>query len=280
MDYEFSFTGPYKTNGQYQDEETPFTLYAVSTKGTSTIAHPLDKSSGIHPIRPHERGNWRLDEFVAEIYLVSANPLGNYKLNSNYYLTGGILGNFQVGMTGSANEYRTDDPILPVNGEPSGANTPILSPGIDLENNPIGYGEPSQQFPTALLTIKEVRAISLLDAIEDLTTEVAEAEIQMLNCLTGEEYAVDVVFTNLANTDPFRLVLQNGGAIPHTIPYCLHFNDAPVTPGLPICWDCLTNIPQSKKIFVTSVPPSAAEQALAGNYQDTVVVTIIPIDTI
>jgi hypothetical protein len=280
MDHVFSFTGPYKPNGQYQDLPTQFNLYAVSTLKNTEKAQILDNEYGIHPIRANERGNWNVNNFVAEIYLVSANSLSCYKLNSNYHLTGGVLGNFQIGLSSGGNrEYRPGvDPLLPINGGSGTDTTPILNPGTNPAD-PIGYGEPSV-LPTAWLIIKNQCAINLSDATHTGTTKVAEAEIQMLNCLDGDEYAVGVVFTNLANTNPFRLVLQVEGYSWCTIPYELRFNDENVTPGKAVRWEGLTNVPQSQNIMVTGVPPLAADQALSGFYQDTVFVTIIPDDTI
>lgn len=283
MSYDFYFTGPTSwgntTNGQpdYQNSESQFYLYAVSTLKNKTVAQILNRGTNYHPIRS-DQGNWNVATFVAELYLVSHHPLSYYKLNAQYILTRGTLGSFQVGVPTSSSDYKAGDPLVPINGSPATSTTPILSPGTNPEN-PIIYGDPPEH-PTVLLAIKEQRNISLSQAIGTSTTKVAEAEIQMLNGQIGIQYAVDVIFTNVANTSSFQLLLQNGGSSSSTIPYGLHFNNTNVTPGQAIRWSGLTSTPQSQDIMVTGVTASAAQQALAGYYEDTIIVNIIPVDTI
>lgn len=284
MSYEFSFTGPMAWSNHwdtglplYTEEASFFSLWAVSTVKGKKEANILFHEDNSHPI-VNTNGNVNTNPFIVDFYVVSHHELTKYKPGGDYRLTGGTLGNFQIGVANQGSGYQNGGVNIPVNGSPPNSTTPILTPGTNPEN-PIIYGDPPEQ-PTALLTIKEQSAISLSQAIGGSTAKVAAAEIHMLNGQAGTQYAVDVVFTNLANTNPFRLVLQNGGSGFPTIPYALRFNNSAVVPGQAIRWQGLTNTPQSKDILVTGVAALAAQQALAGYYEDTIVVTIIPVDTI
>ncbi|MFA5448442.1 MAG: hypothetical protein WC233_09235 [Sphaerochaeta sp.] len=249
-----AFTGPMQWGGLAQIQETFFHIYAVSTVNGVTQANPLWYDS-MQPLRS-ENGNLNVANFVAELYLVGDQDWSRYTPNATYTMTQGMLGGFKVGVANSEHGY-------------NGSNSTLIS----VNGNP-------PKLPSPQITIKGQQAISLHQAIGSLTTRVAEAEVVIHNGANGKQYAVDVVFTNLFNTSPFHLVWQGGGSNPPSIPYSLHFNNSNVTPGQPIRWEGLTHTPQSKDILVTGFTASAAQQALAGYYQDTIIVNVIPVNTI
>lgn len=218
-----------------------------------------------------------INPFIVYFYVVSEQPLSDYKFGGLYTLNSGVFGDFQVAVATSGSGYPDGGVNISVNGAPPESNTPVLSPGSSSSDPTIIYGDPSDQV-MFFLTIKDQQIISLAQAKGNSKAKVATAEMDIINGASGVEYAVDVIFTNLANTNPFELVWQGGGSTPPSIPYYLFFNEHPVTPGNSVPWSGLVNGPQSKNIFVTGVDEDDIQQALSGHYEDTIVVNIVPVD--
>ena len=136
---------------------------------------------------------------------------------------------------------------------------------------------PEQANYDFLITNKQ--AITLADAVGNRKAKVAEAQITITNGQANKDYGVNVIFTNQANTNPFRLTMQNVNNRP-TIPYSLYFNNKTVIPGGDNEWTGLKNgITKSLDIQVTDVSVNDATMALAGSYQDVIIVNISPLDT-
>ena len=136
---------------------------------------------------------------------------------------------------------------------------------------------PEQANYDFLITNKQ--AITLADAVGNRKAKVAEAQITITKGQANKDYGVNVIFTNQANTNPFRLTMQNVNN-PPTIPYSVYFNNKTVIPGGDNEWTGLKNgITKSLDIQVTGVSTNDAAMALAGSYQDVIIVNISPLDT-
>jgi len=284
MTFQFKFTGPiaWSTHWQtglpdYQNAASLFYLYAVSTANGRAESNVLDRSGQAHPLRtgiPEITTN----PFVVKLYVQSDADGFRYQPGGNYVLTEGVLGGFQIVVANTAGGYysggRTN---TSVNGASPTANTPILAPGTN-PSEPIIYGDPPQQVIHDFQIINK-QTINLTNAVGNLKAKVAEAQITVSNGQANKNYDVNVIFTNQANTNPFRMVMQNVNN-PPSIPYSLYFNNRTVTPGDIIPWTGLKNGTKNLDIQVTGVSTNDANLALSGSYKDVIVVNVIPIDTI
>ncbi|MDY0304722.1 MAG: hypothetical protein RBQ65_08815 [Sphaerochaeta sp.] len=273
---QFGFTGPIVwPNSNPKIEETFFHLYAVSTIKNKTQANPIWQGDGASPIRT-DNGNLNVNVLVVQLYLVSDQPWSVYSLNSAYSLTTGTLGNFSVAVANQGGGYDQGGMDISLNGNPPGTSAPILPPGTSPTNPTIVYGDPPPQVNYDF-SIINTQAINLLDGVGALKTKVADARIIVTNGQANTEYGVNVIFTNLANTNPFRLTMQDVNN-PPSIPYSLYFNNKMVIPGGDNEWTGLENgVQETLVIQVTEISADDANQALAGYYQDTIVVNILPL---
>lgn len=282
MSWEFYFTGPMtwhndQTTGKpvYNDQSTRFVLYAVSTVNGQSESRALYYGAA-HPLRTNG-GTINANPFVVHLYVLSDQDVDHYKIGGSYQLTTGSLAGFQVALANSSLGYYNGATNVSVNGASPTANTPILTPGTN-PSNPIIFGDPPQQVNYDFAIVNK-QAITLANAVGNLKTKVADAQITVTNGQANKNYGVNVIFTNQANTNPFRLTMQNV-TNPPTIPYYLYFNNKTVTPGGNNQWTNLKNgIPKTLDIQVTGVLANDANMALAGSYQDVIIVNIIPIET-
>lgn len=279
MSFEFNFTGPMSWSGpgQYNNESSFFRLYAVSTANGKTEAVVLWHGNNAQMLRSSTE-QINTNPLVVKLYVQSHHPISLYKPGGTYVLSSGTLGGFQIVMAKTTGGYNSGGTTtLSVNGAAPTTNTPILAPGTN-PSAPIIYGDPPQQVSHTFSIINK-QTINLLNAVGNLKAKVAEAQIIVSNGVANKNYGVNVTFTNQTNTNPFQLTMKNV-TNPPTIPYSLYFNNQSVTPGMPIPWNGLKNGTKTLDILVTGVSTNNANLALAGYYQDTIVVNIVPIDSI
>jgi|LSQX01.1.fsa_nt_gb hypothetical protein len=277
---QFGFTGPvWWSTGPWAEpkmQETYFHLWAFSTVNGVTQANPLYESDGSQPLRAGG-GNLSVSEFVAELYLVGDQNWTIYEENATYTLTKGSLDTFTVAVAKGPSGFDNGGTLIAVNGRSPEIATSIL-PANTQPTDPIIYGAPPEQANYDFL-ITNKQAISLADAVGNGKAKVADAQITITNGQANKEYGVNIIFTNQANTNPFRLTMQNVNN-PPTIPYSLFFNNQLVIPGGDNEWTGLKNgITKSLDIMVTGISADDANKALAGSYQDVIIVNISPLDT-
>ncbi len=281
MTYDFHFTGPMtwytdQTTGLpvYSDQSSKFVLHAVSTVNGQSESRALWFGTA-NPLRTNG-GTINANPFVVHLYVQSEQGVDHYQIGGSYRLTTGSLGGFQIALANSSSGYYNGATNVSVGGASPNANTPILAPGTN-PSEPIIYGDPPQQVNYDF-SILNKQTIDLANAVDKLTAKVAEAHITVSNGQANKDYGINVIFTNQANTNPFRLTMQQVSN-PPTIPYYLYFNNQTVTPGSAIPWTGLKNGTKKLDIQVTGVSANDANMALAGSYQDVIVVNITPIDT-
>ena len=277
---QFGFTGPvWWSTGPWAEpkmQETYFHLWAFSTVNGVTQANPLYEGDGSQPLRAGG-GNLSVSEFVAELYLVGDQNWTIYEENATYTLTKGSLDTFTVAVAKGPSGFDNGGTLIAVNGRSPEIATSIL-PANTQPPDPIIYGAPPEP-ANYDFRITNKHAISLADAVGNLKAKVADAQITITNGQANKEYGVNIIFTNQANTNPFRLTMQNVNN-PPTIPYSLFFNNQLVIPGGDNEWTGLKNgITKSLDIQVTGVSTNDAAMALAGSYQDVIIVNISPLDT-
>lgn len=277
MSFEFNFTGPmaWSGPGQYNNESSFFRLYAVSTANGKTEAVVMWHGNNAQMLRSGTE-QITTNPLVVKLYVQSHHPLSLYKPGGTYVLTTGTLGGFQLVMANTTGGYNSGGTTaLSVNGATPTTNTPVLAPGTN-PSAPIVYGTPPPPVQHAFSIINK-QTINLLNAVGNLKAKVAEAQITVSNGLANTNYDVNVSFTNQTNTSPFLLAMKDV-TNPPTIPYSLYFNSRTVNPGEAIVWNGLKNGTKTLDIMVTGVSSTHANLALAGFYQDTIVVTIVPIN--
>lgn len=280
----FGFSGPITWSNNWQTGEpeytvmeTYFTLYAVSTARGVTQVNPLWESDGSQPLRT-EGGNINVRTLEVKIYLVSDQDYFRYQYGASYPLTTGSMEGFSLGVANNGSGYY-DGNITPisVNNNPAGTTTPMLSGGSTTPN-PLPYGPPILQ-PVYALSIIDENRFTITDAYGGLSTRIARANLHLSNAQANGQYGIDVVFSNKAKSPQFTLHLDGNPNL-YSIPYFLLFNGQEVEGGKPIRWSNLVPNANYKDISITKVNALRAEMAPAGDYFDTITVTITPIDTL
>lgn len=231
------------------------------------------------PIEP--RGVPMNGTIIVDFYLVSDEPASVFIMDGAYTHNAGQMNTFYVSFATQSDFWNATFDPMSVNGGEPGQSLPYLDGGPEFTDEEIPYGDPPvvETLDYAISVLNE-RSISLFDAIEDKKTKVADLQASVTNGAPNMSYALDVVFTNYANTNPFRMTLQDNSNNSPTIPYKLFFNNEEAKPGKRITWDGLSNLTKTLEIQVYGINAQAAQQALAGYYQDTIIVNVIPVDTI
>lgn len=257
--------------------ETYFTLYAVSTAKGVTQVNPLWEGDGTQPLRT-ESGNINIRNLEVKLYLVSDQDYFRYQYGASYPLTSGTMEGFTLGVANTGSGYwEGNSTPISVNNEPAGTTTPMLSEGSTTPS-PLPYGPPILQ-PIYALSILDENRFTITDAYGGLSTVIARANLHLSNAQAGGQYGIEVVFANQRKSTQFSLHLDGDPNL-YAIPYSLLFNTQEVVGGTPILWTNLAPNANYKDIRITNVSMERAEMAPAGEYFDTITVTITPVDTI
>jgi hypothetical protein len=185
---------------------------------------------------------------------------------------------FSLGVANNGSGYyEGNNTPISVNNNPAGTTTPMLSGGSTTPN-PLPYGPPILQ-PVYALSIIDENRFTITDAYGGLSTRIARANLHLGNAQANGQYGIDVVFSNKAKSPQFTLHLDGNPNL-YSIPYFLLFNGQEVEGGKPIRWSNLVPNANYKDISITKVNALRAEMAPAGDYFDTITVTITPIDTL
>lgn len=280
----FGFTGPITWSNDYltgepiyQPLETFFTLYAVSTAKGVTQANPLWEGDGTQPLRT-EGGNINVRTLEVKLYLVSDQDYFRYQYGASYPLTTGSMEGFSLGVANNGSGYwEGNSTPISVNGDPPGTTTPMLESGT-TQPEPLPYGPPILQVGYALSIIDENK-FTITNAYGGLSTPIAKASLMLSNAQANGQYGIDVVFSNRAKSPQFTLHLDGNPSL-YAIPYTLLFNGQEVEGGKPIRWSNLVSNANYKDIKITKVSAERADMAPAGDYFDTITVTITPLDTL
>lgn len=261
LDQEFGFGAKaiLHNNGQYKD--------------ASNLWEGLNNP--IHPINTYMQGIITIDFF-----LISDENANFFIPQGTYYHVRGLIGTFSLGYSTTDDRY-WDANFNPFVGEDNKPlpDLPFLGSGGNFPDEDIDYDDPPEI--TYNLTIQEQSdGFTLSDAIGTQNKAlVAQAQLTVNHMPQNSTSSVDLAFTSANHSSQF-LLSQNLNGDSHTIPYSLIFDTTPVNYGEGVRWGSLHTGLRTKNIYVTNIPAAAAETALSGTYQDTIYVTITPVDTI
>lgn len=267
----------------YQAGSFSFRIVAVATLVGGNVTKKDITSSPGTPMLIQSSGN-QLDKIRdIKLYLVSweSNMDQKAKLGSSYLLTSNNLGYFNIATARSGSGFYNGFNYASINFQTVPSNGSAPSPGQMFSYAPISsipYGTPVQQ-PDFLLSILDESSFTITAAYGGLSTRIARAKILLSNAQPNQSYGIDITFSNRINSPKFSLHLDNDQRL-YAIPYTLLFNGEEVEGGKSIRWEKLVSYANYKDIRITEVDALRAEMAPAGDYFDTITVTITPLDTL
>lgn len=282
-----SFSGDrysYTDNGipKYNQGSFGFRIVAVTTfTGGNVTKQDITISPGT-PMIPNSSGN-QLNKIIdIKLYLVSweTNMNAIARLGSSYVLTSNNLGTFNIATAKSGSGYYNGFSYASINGQTVPANG-APSTGQAYSNTlitsiPYGAAPPQAEY---LLSIIDENSFTITSAYGGLSTRIARAKLFLSNTQPNQQYGIDIMFSNRINSAHFALHLDNDQSL-YAIPYTLLFNGQEVEGGKSIRWEDLVSDDNFKDIMITKVDSTKADMAPAGEYFDTITVTITPSDTI
>ncbi len=196
------------------------------------------------------------------------------------------VGSFAVSAEGQSTEETTVIPVS-VDGATETEDAPFIpdtgtGTGEEVEI-PFGGGGYTFDHYFDFSVLDNNADFDLSQAVQGLRPTIASVQLQVLNALPDQEYGVEIAFTS-KNPAGFTLNLD-GDVNKYGIPYHLYFGtDTTEIPHAQfIDWANLftgseTFASTSRDITVSIDSGTVVDQALEGNYSDTVTVNIIPLD--
>ena len=284
----FQFTGPVTWWSQgnppvpvYQNQSTVFYFAAVTTELGVTSYRKLWGSGGTAPLTTTE-GDLGVSVFEVRFYFLSDQAASIYKPGALYTMTSGTIGSFNVAVApndqGIYNQ-QSNNIYVSINGQtiPPGGGPPQDPPTVIPPGTPaLPYGDPPDN-ATYGFSILEEQAFSLPDGYQASTTKIASAQLNLSDTLVGRTYGVDITFSKLPGSTSFAL-RPTGSPSVYAIPYQLKFLGQAVVKDVSMPWTPLSDGVNTQNIYITGISSVVAKAAPSGDYMDTIVVTITPID--
>ncbi len=284
----FQFSGPVTWYNHwqtglpvYQTQTTIFYFAAVTTELGVTGYRKLWGSGGTAPLTTTEDA-LGVSVFEVKFYFLSDHDASIYKPGAVYTMTSGTIGSFNVAVApndqGIYNQM-SNNIYVPINGQtiPPGGGPPQDPPSVIPPGTPaLPYGDPPDNAIYGF-SILEEQAFSLPDGYSASATKIAKAELNLSNTTTGTTYGVDIEFSKLPGSSYFEL-RPTGNPSLYAIPYQLKFLGQAVVKDVSIPWTPLADGVNTQNIYITGISPVVAKAAPSGDYMDTIVVTITPID--
>jgi hypothetical protein len=285
-----SFTGPITWSNDWQtglpiytNSSTTGKIVAVTNYNGNTNIIDIWGNSTTQPLT-NTNGNLNTSLFVADFYILSYQSSSIYKPGATYPLDTATPWTFNVGVAknGSGGYYNNLD-FVSVNGVslPSNGNPPSPVTVNSNQSTPLPYVDPSNPYSSAnyLLTILEDGQFTVDNALGTKTTKAAKAQVVVSDATDGASLGVYITFKDNNNDSSFSLGLDGSKSI-YTIGYTLKFLSEVVQGNVPILWNTMVEGINQQDIMITGIDAQEAELAPAGDYSDTLTVTITPIDTV
>jgi hypothetical protein len=246
-------------------KNTPFKIWL----GDSEAAlHPWDESSTEIVANP----------FYADLFLVSGQPSSLYIEDETYTVVNGTFGSFNIlvstdsNFTQEGDEYvSVNGQTVPENGQPPADPIPIPEAGPGAPIPEIPYGEEPLPLGYSLNIIN--KSPFLISGAYNGNVNVATAELAISNGEQGQQYEVQVKFTNPQNLPNFTL-RPDGNINGYPIPYKMRFGNENIIGSSLMDWKNLNNGINQKDIYVYDVNPNDVSMAPAGTFKDTILVEI------
>ncbi len=224
------------------------------------------------------------DPFIVNLFLVSKHDSSRYIEGETYTIVSGTLGSFNIKVTTSL--VPKVEEFISINGQtipPGGGapDSPIELPDIGPDSSvpEIPFGDDDPPPVTFQVDILEESPFNLMQACDYTGVKVATTEITVVNGVVGEDYSIQVKFTNPQNATSFSLRPQ-GNPNGYAIPYKLRFGDEYNIKGGDLYdWDNLiVNGLNSREIKVYDINKTTADNAPAGIFEDTITVEIFSVN--
>jgi len=284
----FQFTGPVTWFNHwqtglpvYQTQSTIFYFAAVTTELGVTSYRKLWGSGGTAPLTTTQDA-LGVPVFEVKFYFLSDHGASIYKPGAVYTMTKGNIGAFNVAVApddeGIYNQ-QSNNIYVPINGQtiPSGGGPPLDPPLVIPPGTPaLPYGDTPGHATYGFSMIDEL-AFSLPNGYLSNTALIAKAQLSLGNTTTSLTYGVDIQFSKLPGSSSFALH-PDGVPTGYAIPYQLKFQGQTVLKDVPIPWTPLSEGINNQDIHITGISPTIAEAAPSGPYNDTIVVTVTPIE--
>lgn len=259
-------------------QETDFhTYYHTSLSGPERLH--LQRQN--HTLHPDKKEMISANPFIVNLFIVSKHEASVYIEGETYTIVSGSLGSFNLKVSTSINpdveEYISiNGQTIPPSGPPADPiPLPEIGPGSPIPEIPYGDDPPPVMFN---IRIEEESPFNLIHACSYTGVKVATTEVTVLNGVVGEEYAIQIKFTNPQNAPSFSLRPQ-GNPNGYAIPYKLRFGDTYNIKGGDLYdWEELSSGLNSKEIKVYDISETVASQAPAGIFEDTILVEIFSIN--
>lgn len=281
-----SIEGYYKVGDLIQYGEIPIVVRAVTVRDNAVIASVLVQTSTTSLVK--SSGNVLPSGGSIQSYICIVATEGTF----DSFIPGTTytvpedepLGSFAVTTEGTANTTY-EVPISVNNAEP-GETAPIVPDTGDPTPEIPFEGESDPLLPSYDVTIVQGdTTFALSEALAGLNPEIADVQLYVANGMAGTEYGVYIAFTQ-PNADPgFKLHLDGDLAL-QAIPYHLYLGGAEMTKNQFVQWRGIyipeqnTSTTQTKVVTVSIASGTEVDSAVAGEYKDTVLVVIMPLDTI
>lgn len=262
---------------KYNPGSFGFRIVAVTTfTGGEFTKKDITSSPGT-PMIPNSSGNQLGKIIDIKLYLVSweSNMNAIAKLGSSYMLTSNNLENFNIAIAKSGSGFYNGYNYAKINRQPVPGSPPEPFFETPITSIPYGSGPPEEVFQ---LFIEDEQQFTITEAYGGGSTTIAKARIAIANKQQNTPYGITIMFSNRQGSPQFNLHLDNNLGL-YSIPYTLLFNGEEVQNDKPISWLNIVEAESSKDIKITKVDGAKADMAPAGNYFDTIKVTITPIDT-
>jgi hypothetical protein len=216
--------------------------------------------------------------FIVDIFLVSHFDSYYYIEDEIYTIVSGTLGSFNI-LVSTDSDFTKEGEIyisingqeVPQGGEPPADPIPIPGGGHGAPIPEIPYGEEPLPLGYSLNIIN--KSPFLISGAYNGNVNVATAELALSNGEQGQQYEVQVKFTNPQNLPNFTL-RPDGNINGYPIPYKMRFGNENIIGSSLMDWKNLNNGINQKDIFVYDVNPNDVSMAPAGPFKDTILVEI------
>ncbi len=222
--------------------------------------------------------------FIVNLFLVSKHDSSRYIEGETYTIVKGTLGSFNIKVSTSLSPKVEE--FISINGQtipPGGGapDSPIELPDIGLGSSipEIIFGDHDPPPVTFQVDVLEESPFNLIQACDYTGVRVATIDVRVVNGVQGEDYAIQVKFTNPQNATSFSLRPQ-GKPNGYAIPYKLKFGDTYNIKGGDLYgWDNLSvNGLNSKEIKVYDISKTTADNAPTGIFEDTITIEIFSLN--
>jgi hypothetical protein len=274
----------YSTEAYQSSNEFGAQLLATVTSGSSTTVQKMDHGV-LDPFRP-ELTYFTSFPITIEFYLCIRNIPYGLAMNAGFQFqtnSGPNLGYFTLHTNNTAQTWwdpnGANQDQIDVNG--STGTIPFFS--INYNKDSANYINKTviQETVNAYFSISQTdseKSLAIMDSSSTWPQKVGTANLT-LEGNSSSTYGVDITFKDTNGGTGYNFLLKDETGT-FSLPLNLYFNGEPVENAIKLTWDSLVvGTTSTKTISANPVSLTSAQQLPAGDYSDTVTVTISPIES-